>query len=294
MDSWVYSSELPTTQTNGHDIYDPFKSTTSKQLVGYTWNITYGDGSASSGDVYTDTVSVGATIFNNQAVELAQSVSEQFQRDVNNDGLLGLAFSSINTVRPTKQLTFFDNVKSSLSAPLFAVDLKKGQPGTYAFGTTDASKYTGPITYVNVDNRRGFWSFTTDGYAIGDGAVNTNSIAGIADTGTTLLLINDSVVRAYYASVAGARNDPQQGGYTYPCSSTLPSISFQVGSYKATVPGSYINYAPVDDSGVTCFGGIQSSRGIGINIFGDIFLKSQYVVFEGQATPRLGFAAKPL
>ena len=294
MDSWVYSSELSTTQTNGHDIYNPSKSNTSKKLAGATWSITYGDGSSSSGDVYTDTVSVGATTFRNQAVELAQKISAQFQQDVNNDGLLGLAFSSINTVRPTKQLTFFDNVKSSLSAPIFAVDLKKGQPGTYAFGTTDASKYTGQITYVNVDNSQGFWSFTTSGYAIGNGAVNTNSITGIADTGTTLLLIDDNVVRAYYARVAGAKNDPQQGGYTYPCSATLPPISFQIGSYKATVPGSYINYAPVDDTGVTCFGGIQSSRGIGINIFGDIFLKSQYVVFEGRATPRLGFAAKPL
>ena len=56
------------------------------------------------------------------------------------------------------------------------------------------------------------------------------------------------------------------------------------------VPGSYVNFAPVDDSGVTCFGGIQTNQGIGFSIFGDIFLKSQYVVFDvSQGSPRIGF-----
>jgi hypothetical protein len=56
------------------------------------------------------------------------------------------------------------------------------------------------------------------------------------------------------------------------------------------VPGAYMNYAPVDSTGATCFGGLQSSAGIGFSIFGDIFLKSQYVVFDAsQGSPRIGF-----
>jgi hypothetical protein len=46
--------------------------------------------------VGTDVVTVGGTTVTVQAVELANQISSQFQQDAG-DGLLGLAFSSINT-----------------------------------------------------------------------------------------------------------------------------------------------------------------------------------------------------
>ena len=56
-----------------------------------------------------------------------------------------------------------------------------------------------------------------------------------------------------------------------------------------------MNYAPVSDGSTTCFGGIQSDDGIGFSIFGDVFLKSQFVVFsDASGGPQLGFAAKDL
>ncbi len=96
----MFSSQLPSSQSAGHSIYDPSKSSTSKKLSGATWKITYGDGSGASGTVYTDTVDVGGTTVTGQAVEVASQISAQFQQDENNDGLLGLAFSSINTGEP--------------------------------------------------------------------------------------------------------------------------------------------------------------------------------------------------
>lgn len=130
-------------------------------------------------------MTVGGVSYASQAVESAEKVSSEFTQDTSNDGLLGLAFSSINTVSPTPQKTFFDNVKSSLSQPLFAVALKHNAPGVYDFGFTDSSKYTGSITYTDVDNSQGFWSFTADSYAIGSES-SSDSITGIAGMFTDL------------------------------------------------------------------------------------------------------------
>lgn len=112
---------------------------------------------------------------------------------------------------------------------------------------------------------------------------------GIVDTGTTLIYADDSIVNAYYAKVSGAQNSQNDGGWIFPCSATLPNFTLVIGGYKAVVPGKYINYAPNGDG--TCFGGIQSDDSIGFAIYGDIFIKSQFIVFD-QSTPRLGFAAQ--
>jgi len=287
-DLWVFSSEQPKSQTTGHVIYTP--SATSKLLSGQTWDISYGDGSSASGNVYSDNVSVGKATVTAQAVEAAKTVSAEFVSDAS-DGLLGLAFDSINTVTPTQQKTFFFNaIAQGLPSPVFTANLKKGTPGNYNFGYIDSSEYTGSITYVPVKTTNGFWEFTGNGYAIGSGSFVSSSIDAIADTGTTLLYLPAAAVKAYYAKVSGASNSAAAGGYIFPCSATLPSITLGIGSYKAVVPGSYINYAPY--SGSSCFGGIQSNTGIGFSIYGDIFLKSQFVVFNGNV-PELGFAAKP-
>lgn len=153
-----------------------------------------------------------------------------------------------STVKPVKQNTFFDNAKSSLSAPLFTVDLKKGSPGTYSFGFIDDAKYSGKIAYVPVDNRRGFWGFTASGFAVDGGSLTSTSINAIADTGTTLLYLPDNVVDAYYGPVSSASYDSTQGGYTFPCGTTLPSITLAVGDYGAVVPGSFVEYAPIDQT----------------------------------------------
>lgn len=242
-DLWVFSTVTPASQSTGHHKYDPTKSGTKKS--GYTWKISYGDGSGASGTVYSDKVVVGGVTATSQAVEAATSVSSTFTQDTQNDGLLGLAFSSINTVKPKAQTTFFDTVASTLTKKLFAADLRAGTPGSYQFGYIDSSKYTGKITYVPVDNSQGFWGFTA-GDSIG---------SSIADTGTSLVYLPTSNTDAYYANVPSATYSSDQGGYVFDCDETLPDWTVTIGSTKFTVPGSYINYAPVDSSGQQCFGG---------------------------------------
>jgi len=100
------------------------------------------------------------------------------------------------------------------------------------------------------------------------------------DTGTSLMLVDDAVAKAYYASVTGARNDPDIGGFVYPCNARLPEFAVAIGpTYMAVIPGDGITFAEV--STTTCFGGIQSNGGSALQIYGDVMFKTQFVVFDG-------------
>lgn len=128
-DLWVFSTETPASEVNGQTLYKPGSSSTAHALKGETWSITYGDQSSSSGNVYSDVVTIGGLTVKGQAVEAAKQVSAQFTSGPSS-GLLGLAFSSINTVQPNQQQTFFDKAQPSLQKPLFTANLNH-QAGTF-------------------------------------------------------------------------------------------------------------------------------------------------------------------
>lgn len=58
--------------------FDSSKSSTFKEISGASWKISYGDGSSASGDVGTDTIDLGGVKVQNQAIELAKQLSQQF------------------------------------------------------------------------------------------------------------------------------------------------------------------------------------------------------------------------
>lgn len=414
-DLWVMGPKI----TSAAKTYDPADSSTATEMSGASWTISYGDGSSSSGTVYKDKVTIGNLSVADQAVEVATTVSEEFTQDSAMSGLVGLAMSSLNTVKPTAQKTWFDNIKASLSSEVFTANLNHEKDGTYNFGYLDDSEYTGTIYYADLitgSEYGGYWTIAASGYAVGNGTsttsssgststgsgtssstgssstggygsgsygggasgygggssttesgygsgyggtasdsssdesdsdgwlsgilsgleagadssssssssgadfissgfgfkkerkTNTNtptrttpakrtvtlddtSITGIADTGTTLLMLPDAVVSAYYAQVSGATESQEEGGYVFSCDADLPDFTFGIGEGQITVPGDYINYMAVDTSGSQCYGGIQSDASIGMAIFGDVALKSAFVVFDS-ANSRVGWAAK--
>ena len=314
-DMWVFNTQLDSQSQTGHTIFDPTKSSTFQTLNGATFNITYGDGSFSEGTVGLDTVNIGGATVTQQAIGLPTVVADSFISDANSNGLVGLAFSKLNTVKPQQQNTFFDNVMADLSQPVFTANLKHGVAGGYEFGTVDSTQFSGSLTQVPVDASRGFWEFTSTQIAVGSGQTQTvqgGSGTAIADTGTSLMIVDDAVVNAYYNQVSGAQNSATVGGVIFPCTSTLPSLSVAVGdSYMALIDGSLMNFSDAGKDQETgqdclsspflrllphaniysavCFGAVQSNSGAGIQIFGDIFFKSQFVAFDGSG-PSLGLA----
>lgn len=243
----MFNTGLPARSQLGHTLYNPSQSTTVTGMNGSSFEITYGDGSFASGPVVSDVVDIGGATVNEQAIGIPTNVSESFTRDVHSNGLVGLGFSKINTIRPEQQKTFFDNILPDLSQPVFTASLKSGVVGAYEFGNIDATQFQGEITTVPVDNSRGFWEFGSAKFAIGDGAIQTVSTGpgtAIADTGTSLILMDDEVVQAYYGEVAGANLDLRVGGFVFPCDEPLPDLRVAVGdSYMATVSGKLMNFA---------------------------------------------------
>ena len=75
----------------------------------------------------------------------------------------------------------------------------------------------------------------------------------------------------------------------FPCTSSAPDLSLNIGDNVVTVSGNVINFQNFGDG--NCFGGVQSDAGIGFSILGDVFLKDQFVVWDF-ATPQIGFSCQ--
>lgn len=304
-DLWVFSNQLSPSLQEGHSVYNPFLSSTAKEMTGSTWRISYGDQSGAQGNVYTDKVCVGGVSVTTQAVEAAQSISAQFQRDTSLDGILGLAGPRANQISPVPQFPFFRNVRASLYQAVFASYLKPGTAGAYDFGFVNPAHYTGNIYYTPTTRYAGFWDITPSDYRV-DGTEYPSPGLTIVDTGTvsslsnpqpdqrltqaqSLIFLPDEVLNNYYNQIPGAYYSNTQGGALVPCNANMPDLVFTISNAQRTVPGAYINYAPLMDGSGYCYGGLQSSYGLPFGILGDVFIKSQYVVFDAY-NKRIGFA----
>ncbi|EEQ35160.1 putative aspergillopepsin I [Microsporum canis] len=289
-DTWVMNTDMDDEEAKkDHHLYDPRKSKTYSKLDGLTFSIKYGDKSHASGPVITDVMDIGGATVRKQAIGLPTKVAASLANDKSSDGLVGLAMNKLNTVRPDKQKTFFENLAEDLDEPVFTAQLRKGKMGSYEFGAIDKTKYAGDLVNVPVNNKNGFWEISSALYSVGQldkiQKVENGTGTAILDTGTTLLILDEEVVKAYYAQVKGARYDASRyAGWVYPCNASMPSLFLAVGhDHMAIIPSSLLtfqNYGPGPDGTDVCYGGLQSNNAGGIQILGDVFFKALFVVFD--------------
>ena len=291
---------------SGHIIFDPSKSSTFTNTSGSTWKISYGDGSSASGTVGTDNVTIGGLTIKDRTIELANQLSAQFASGAG-DGLLGLAWDTINTVTPTPAKTPVDNLisQSDITKGLFTAHLGSWRDSAtgsnpvsfYTFGYIDQSVVqdsgvSAPY-YTPVDNSRGFWMFNSTSATINGQSVARTGNTAIADTGTTLALIDDATAKAIYAAIPGSTYDSTQQGYLFPSNtqpSQLPVVTFAVGDQQFAVPKEALAFADAGNGMV--YGGIQSRGTMTFDILGDTFLKGIYAIFD-QTNVQFGAVQRP-
>ncbi|WPH01249.1 aspergillopepsin-1 [Acrodontium crateriforme] len=304
-DLWVWSTSLPKdTQAaaSGHVIFDPSKSKTFKNSSGSTWKITYGDQSSASGTVGTDVVALGSVKITGQAIELAKELSTQFQQG-SGDGLLGLAFDTINTVSPSPVKTPVDNMESEDAIPqqVFTAylgswrDADEADQGEsfYTFGTIDQDALQGQTpVYAPVDSSNGFWEFASTSSQVNGQSVSIPNGTAIADTGTTLGLVDTATVKAIYAAIPGSKYDSTQQGYVYPSSVTvdqLPVVKLAVGDNFVEIQKEDLGFADAGNGMI--YGSFQDRGNMNLSIYGDAVLKSIYAIFD-QGNMQFGFTQR--
>lgn len=254
---------------DGKNKFDPSKSSTF-QKNGKSWSIQYGTGSA-SGILGQDTVSIGDVSVKDVTFGLATHLASFFAgQDL--DGICGFGYVEIaeDGVEP-----WFNDAIDAGESPVFGVYMTEGG-GSLDIGGCDSSHYSGSFVDVPV-TRKGYWQFNVDDITVDGASVGGNG-AAIADTGTSLLALPSSVISGLVSKIPGASYDGSQGLYTVSCGSvsSMPSIDVKInGNTFHVLAKDYIL-----NLGGSCYIGVQSSSGLGINILGDCFYRSNYVCHD--------------
>ncbi|KAJ2817877.1 hypothetical protein FBU31_006069, partial [Coemansia sp. 'formosensis'] len=243
-----------------------------------------------------DTVQIGNLTVPNQVIGLATNESHAYQVDTV-DGLLGLSYSGVSFIPGVT--TFLDNIveNSYLKEPIFSVYIKekdeKDYAGEYLFGDIDRSRFSGELTWVPLHQPK-FWEIMLDGVSfnvdnVGKEVMDIRGPA-IIDTGTTLIVMSDEQATEFHRGIPTAENSDIYG-WIMPCNAdqVVPgNLSFTIGGNDFSVPVKNLVREPVKGLDGWCFSAVTSGASNFI-ILGDVFLRSNYVVFDrGQA--RVGIA----
>lgn len=197
-------------------------------------------------------MTLGGLTIKDQAIELANQMSAQFIGSAG-DGLLGLAWGQINTVKPDRVFTPVENMITQedipQSAELFTAylgswrdinDPDKGE-SFYTFGYIDQptiDRSGEEIYYTPVDNFQGFWTIASESATVNGQTINQPGNTAIMDTGTTLALVADTTCQAIYAAIPGSTYDQASQGYIFPDNLTadqLPEVTFAIGGKQFAV-----------------------------------------------------------
>ena len=289
--------------------YNPSSSSTAQDLS-ETWSVDYGtsnDPTSASGEEYTDVAAIGSYTFTQ---ELGVATASQGMQNL--QGIVGFGPDDLshgtsggeNVPTPADNLYSTGQIGSNVIGVYFQPITDGGSSesnGEVTFGGVDSSKYTGSITYVPITSAypsNEYWGIDCSEITYGTTKV-LGATAGIVDTGTTLVLMSTSAVKALYKAIPGASLDSTTGLYTIPSSqvSKLKNITFNISGKAFTLtPAQYIvpanevaNMGGQAGTTYTWIGDMGSNNNGQAFILGQKFLENYYSVFD-TTNNRVGLA----
>lgn len=253
---------------SGHTKYDTRKSGTAVDTR-RKFQLSFGDGSTVTGEIFTDTVSIQGLTATNQSIGAATQYNSGFASSrFPPDGLMGMAFQQISQYNapPVFQTLVKDN---QVSQPIFGFTL--GSSGSELFLGGEDPKFSSKITYTPVTTV-GFWQITFDGISVGttnNSSTNSrrksskptkaSSIDAIVDTGTTLVFGDTVNVKKFYDAIPGSKDASQTAGegfFTIPCSSVPDSITISIKGQSFPISKDTFSLGPVENGSSDCLGGV--------------------------------------
>ncbi|KAF9996750.1 hypothetical protein BGZ80_009387 [Entomortierella chlamydospora] len=293
-DLWVQSAN-----------YDHTQSSSSKDLK-ETFSIQYGSGST-SGKEFSDQVTIGGFTFTQEFGVASQATGFNGIQGLvgfGPDDLSAITSNGENIPTPTDNLYTSGQISSDVIGVFFKSITDGGTQetnGEITFGGVDATKFTGSITYVpvtTVSPASQYWGIDVSSITYGTSKVSSTT-HGIVDTGTTLILLSDSSVKALYKNIRGAALDNNSGLYTIPSSqvSKLNNITFTIGGTDFTLtPAQYLvpdnqvaNQGGVSGTAYSWIGSLGSNESGLAFILGQKFLENYYSVYD-TTNNRVGLA----
>ncbi|KAM6505348.1 hypothetical protein FSOLCH5_014573 [Fusarium solani] len=298
-DLWVNTpdSTLCSTPANlcaESGIYNANKSSTYR-YVGSDFNVTYADGSGAAGDYATDTLWLGKIKVTDLQFGIGYKTSSQ-------QGILGIGYPLDEVQAGQLGKKPYDNLPAKLAAEgliasnafsLWLDDLNS-TTGTILFGGVDRKQYTGDLVTLPIEMFGGVYSefyITLTGLRVGSTSLDDNLALGIViDSGTSLTYLPTTLTYAIFDIIGAEYNEGQQVAYV-PCdlANAKVNLTFRFGNLaEIIVPLSelVIDFHDVtgrqlsfDNGEPACIFGIASSSQT-VNILGDTFLRSAYIVFD--------------
>ncbi|KAL1661371.1 aspartic peptidase domain-containing protein, partial [Schizophyllum commune] len=286
-----------------------YKETSTSKSTGHKFNVSYGSGKV-SGTEYTDQVTLGDDlVIKSQSIGVASSA--QGFNDV--DGILGIGPVDLTqgTVASTSSVpTVTDNLYKQGTIPTESIGIfyqpttstEEVANGEMTFGGTDDERFTGQITYTPITSTSpasNYWGIDQTVTYGEDGTTLMDNLAGIVDTGTTLLLIATDAFQKYQKAT-GATLDNSTGLLTITEDqyNSLKSLFFKIGdtTFEFTPnaqiwPRKLNSLLGGDDSKiylVTSDMGSESGQGLDF-IDGFAFLQRFYSVYD-TTNSRVGLA----
>ncbi|KAJ3139739.1 1,3-beta-glucanosyltransferase [Physocladia obscura] len=258
--------------------------------TGNNFSTSYGSGSV-SGEVYSGPVSLAGVSagFLNFGVSTSET---GFNSPA--DGLWGLSYAALNEIAPGSDDGNFIASAGINSLAFYFSNSADGDCGELTVNDVDPSKYSGSIEYIPITSDTYYefdpsdCVFTVNGI---DNACTDGSNGAIADTGTTLLLVPNDLADAINSAIGTEPYDSSNGVYFVDCgvASSGPVLNFTLGPVAISInPAEYVmSWGSFCASGITQIGNLTEFGPA--YIFGDVFLRAAYTVFDIQNN-QLGFA----